>query len=90
MSKSFVRIVAIILAAVIAGGVLVTAVVSLGARAYDGVPVTGDERSTLPIYLVIGAVAVLAIGLAAPMLMKKKGAEDADAEAEDMPEKKDK
>ncbi len=76
MNKKVIRVIALILAVLMAGGVLVSAVFSLGARAASTVPVTGDQRSSLPIYLVVGGVVVVAVCVAAPMLLRKKPSGD--------------
>lgn len=65
-----VRIVSIILAALM---VLSLGAVLIRTLAADGVPVTGsDAHSKTPIYILVGAVAVIALLAFIPMLKKKK------------------
>ena len=65
-----VRIVAIVLAALM---VLSLGAVLIQTFAADGVPVTGSgAHSKLPIFILIGAVALVAVCVIVPTLTKKK------------------
>ena len=65
-----VRIVAIVLAALL---VLSIGAVLFNTWALDGVPMTGDSQtSKTPIYILVGAVALIAVCVAVPMIKKKK------------------
>ena len=65
-----IRIVAIVLAALM---ILSVGAVLLQTFALDGVPVTGSgEHSKLPIFILIGAVALIAVCVVVPTFIKKK------------------
>ncbi|MBQ7546952.1 MAG: hypothetical protein IJT41_08305 [Clostridia bacterium] len=65
-----VRIVAIVLAALM---VLSLGAVLIQTFAVDGVPITGSgAHSKLPIFILIGAVALVAVCVIVPTLTKKK------------------
>ena len=65
-----IRIVAIVLAALM---ILSVGAVLIQTFALDAVPVTGSgEHSKLPIFILIGAVALIAVCVVVPSFVKKK------------------
>ena len=65
-----IRIVAIVLAALM---ILSVGAVLIQTFALDAVPVTGSsEHSKLPIFILIGAVALIAVCVVVPSFIKKK------------------
>ena len=65
-----IRIVAIVLAALM---VLSIGAVLIQTFALDGVPMTGDSAtSKLPIFILIGAVVLVAVCVVVPTIKKKK------------------
>ena len=66
-----VRIVAIVMAVLMVLGIATMLFQTVFAA--DGAPATGsDPRSKLPIYILVGAVAVIAVVALIPILKKKK------------------